>query len=326
MKKNNILKKLVLTTIALLLICNISGLASGINKSVETNIMSLSQQNVVHVNDDYPEENETHFKTIQGGVNHVNTSGVGGTVIVHSGNYTESVLINKAVTIIGMPEDGYGDDPFPPVVSDPSVAFIVIGKNAKGTNICRFIITDCMSVGILVLSSESIKINNTNITSNYKGIHIISSPSCIILHNNIFDNLKEGVLLEDSQDCVIKGNYLVNNNLSGIETRSCSSAEITENHVENNGYYNIWIGECASTNKNTIDRNNIIDREGYSRIKHGRWVGSKNLWTNNYWSDATGLWYFVSGLYVIGYGTKILWFQVDTAAETEPWPYTPNEI
>jgi parallel beta-helix repeat protein len=327
MKKNNNLKKLVLTTIALLLLCNISSLAFGTNKSIETHIMPLSQQNVVHVNDDFPEENETWFKTIQGGVDHVNTSG---TVIVHSGEYNESVIIKKAVRIIGDYEyPGYGNDSYPPIVYDPSVVFIIIGNNAKGTTISHFNITGGTVAGILVLSSRSINISYNNISLNKRGIYLISSPLCNITRNNVINNTYMGISLENADRCKILGNWVVNNKASGIDLAFSNFANISCNHMAMalNGNYSIWIG--VSTGLNEITRNNIIDNETtFKPFWHRRFSDSKNLWNNNYWSDRNplSLWYFVRGTYVIGYSRWIPWLQVDTAAETIEWPYTPNEI
>ena len=87
----------MLTTITLLLLCNISGLAFGINKSADTPIMSLSMQNnIVWVDDDYNEStpgwNNYSFNTIQAGVNAVDSSETIGIVHVYNGTYPETVI------------------------------------------------------------------------------------------------------------------------------------------------------------------------------------------------------------------------------------------
>lgn len=329
MKRNNILKRLVLTTIALLLICNISSLAFEIKKSTETNIMSLLQQDIVHVNDDFPEENDTWFKTIQSGVNHFYTNGTFGTVIVHSGRYNESVIIKKSVMIIGAQEyEGYGNDSYPPIVYDPSVTFIVIGNNAIGTSISHFNITGGSVAGVLVLDSKSINISYNNISFNRHGIFIMSSDYCNIAHNNVMNNTKMGISLENSKRNNIQYNWVVDNKASGIDTVSSNFVKISKNHMENNGNYNIWIAKSNGTNE--IISNEIIDSENFSRIRDHRWADSKNYWNDNYWSDdktKTPSWYFIWGIKVFGYSITIPGpFQVDSASSREGKGYRPNEI
>jgi len=339
MKKNNIKKKLAYSIITLFLLCNISSLAYGTNESSKSHIMPLYLQDHVHVNDDYPEENETYFKTIQGGVNAVNSSETVGTVYVCSGSYNESVIIKKPMRIIGCPEDGYGNDPYPPSVSDPSVAFIILGNNAKGTTISHFNITGGAVAGILVLASRSINISYNNIFLNKKGIYLMSSHSCNITHNNVINNTHQGIVLDGSNQCNILGNWVVDNDAnglddidgSGIDLYDSNFAFISGNNMSNNGNYSIWVG--GSKKLNQIHSNNIWDNETtFKSFKHRRWVDSKNEWRFNYWSDdkfEPGYFYRVRGFLVFGFGSVIpgFWFfQLDTASMKDPYPYEQNEI
>jgi parallel beta-helix repeat protein len=334
MKRSNILKRLVLTTITLLLLCNLSGIAFGINESAEKHIMPLSLQNVVWVNDDYPWENSTHFKTIQGGVNAVNSSGTIGTVYVCNGTYNESIIIKKPVRIIGFwGNDGYGNDSYPPIVYDPSVAFMVIGNNASGTNISHFSITGGSVAGILVLASKSINISFNNIFLNRRGIYIMSSPYCTITHNNAINNTHMGISLENANHCNILWNWVADNKASGIDLSFSNYVDIKNNHMQYNGKYNIWIGKSNGTNN--VTENNIIDNETIFKSKPctPRWYDSLNYWNNNYWSQFKGLIngrprvYPIWGLRVFVYSLTILWpFPFDIAVNTQIYNYGPNEI
>jgi parallel beta-helix repeat protein len=343
MKKNNILKKLVLTTITFLLLCNITGLAIGINKSVDISISPLSMQDTVYVNDDYnestPDWGDINFSTIQDGVNHVNE---GGTVIVYNGTYFESVIIKKSVRIIG--EWDYSNDSnYPPLVSDPTVAFMIIGNNAKGTYISHFDITGASVAGVMILNSKEINISLNNIYSNRRGIYLLSSSFCNITYNNVFRNTYMGISLDRANDCKILGNWIVNNNpdqvnntqSSGIDLSDSCRTLIQSNNISFNGNYTIWIGRCNNDYVNIIKENNILDNETtFNRFDHPRWGNSRNTWSYNYYSDAihgTASWhrYFVRGSVAPGLGWIIkgirMW-QIDSASMDTPYPIGPNEI
>lgn len=321
-----------MTTIVFLLLSSIPGMALGENKSAETHILSLSMQNEVWVNDDYNESTpgwgEIRFKTIQEGVDAVNSNGTIGNVTVYNGTYYESVIIKKPVRIRGLlGNDGCGEDSnYPPIVSDPTVAFIIIGDDAKKTNISHFNINGSSVAGVMILASNSINVSLNNIFSNRRGIYILSSPDCNITHNNVINNTYMGISLENSNRCIINGNYVANNDRSGIDLAYSDAAYIANNYIGLNGNYTIWIG--PGVNKNEIYRNDIIDKTPFSKPWQPRFFDSKNLWNNNYWSDHTNgsIWYFVRGSYVIGFKRWIPWWQVDTASQKDPWGHQPNEI
>jgi len=279
-------------------------------KDIDTR-MPLSLQEDVWVNDDYndstPGWGYNHFNTIQEGVNAVNSSGTIGNVYVYNGTYNESVIIKKPVKIRGLRgNDGYGNDSYPPVVYDPSVAFIVIGNNASGTNISHFYITGGVVAGILVLASESVEISYNNIYLNRRGLYIMSSPSCHITHNNVVSNTRMGISLENSNHCTFNRNYIANNNGSGIDLAFSDDANIAYNYIGLNGNFTIWIGR--GVNRNTIYHNDIIDKTPFKKFWNPRFYDSKNFWNDNYWSDRApnSIWYFVRGFYVIGFGKKII--------------------
>lgn len=324
MKKNIILKRLVLTTITLLLLCNISGLAIGINKSTDTPALPFSMQNEVWVNDDFPLENSTYFRTIQAGVDHVNSNGI---VNVCNGTYNENVIINKKITLVGVNEYHYGNTTGRPIITNPAVSIIVIGKNASGTDISNFSIINCNVAGILIMFSDSVNIHLNKITSNGKGIYNIKSPGCSIYRNVVSWNNNEAIFLERSNSCIIEYNFIQYNNMSGIEVYYSGGVVISRNNLSyngnktNQGGWNIFL-QGNIDQGNTIEANNFYDNDKYGII---RFVQSrKNVWNDNYWNKHLGgnrqiifgrnSFIFFSLLYPIT-------FQIDWSPQEDPYTY-----
>ncbi len=336
MKKNNILKKLVLTTIALLLSCNISGLALGVNDSSENYPRYLYRQNEVFVNDDYnesiPDWNVRNFSKIQDAIDAVD---IGWIINVCNGTYNETLLIKQKITLNGTNEDEYGNDTYRAIITDPAVGILIIGKNASGTDISGLNVTHCNVAGIFIIFSESVKIHENKIMANGKGIYLIKSNKCSIFSNVVNNNNDEGVFIDKSHECNIEGNYIQYNYVSGLEVYGSNDVSIYKNNISWNGKkysrnWNLWLED---NNKGiSITENNFFDCENYSRLRF--WQSSReNNWNDNYWNTySTNFLYRFSGgrLYGIwGRNSIVLfksipWFtlQMDRSPQETPYNYT----
>ncbi|MBN1861798.1 MAG: right-handed parallel beta-helix repeat-containing protein [Candidatus Thermoplasmatota archaeon] len=327
MKKTDNLKRLVQSTITFLLICNISSFALGINESGDTTIIPLSLQDIAYVDDDYNESTPgwgyDHFNTIQAGVDAVHLSG---TVIVYKGTYNENVIINKKITLVGSDEDQNGNTTDRPLVSDPAVGIIIIGKEASGTNVSNFDIINCNGEGILVVYSEFVELYENKITSNGRGIHLIKSAYCLIQRNVISWNIDEALYIEKSNNCTIDYNFIQYNNLSGIEVYHSGGITFSRNNLSYNGDrtveggYNIYlVGNFEQAN--FIKNNNFYDNDNYGKI---RFLQSKNEWNGNYWNKGSSKHIYLiwgKNSYISFLPYILIGFQIDRAPTETPHPY-----
>ena len=271
-----------------------------------SNLLSSTQQDEVHVNNDYnythPGWNVTHFDNIQDGIDNVDADG---TVFVHNGTYCENLFIDEKLTLQSEDEDEWGNDTNGSIICGPTVSVLIIGVESSGTKIFGFIINNSAVAGILILNTPSVTISDNKIKSNSKkGIHIISSDGCIISYNNISNNDDFGIWIGDSQDCKIEWNHIINHT-GGIELLISGDNIIYKNHIENN-IFNIWIED--NTEKNDISENNFIEKPNRFRFAP-RYRNSKNDWDENYWSNRRPYlpFYVVWGRFR---PTTIPWFQI----------------
>ena len=171
------------------------------------------------------------YTSIQEAVDNANDTDI---IIVHSGIYSENILINKPLTL-------------KPADNDSNVII-------KGTNSSNYIF--------------HIKASNTSITGfNLKGetgsklssgMYLDNVKHCQISGNSI-SNVKDGILLSSSQENNIEDNYLFSNYLHGINISGSDNNSISKNRVFSNLYGII----VESSNSNIIVRNNASLNESY---------------------------------------------------------------
>lgn len=328
MKKNTNLKRLVQTTIMLLLLFIISGCTIGVKESLNTTIILFPLQESVYVDDDYNESTSgwgyDHFNTIQGGVDAVN---VNGTVIVYNGTYNENVIIKKKILLVGSDEDQYGNTTDRPVISNPAVGIIIIGQDASDTNVTNFDIINCNVEAVLVVYSEYVDIYENKITSNGRGIHLIKSPGCLIQRNVISWNVDEALYIEKSNNCTIDYNFIQYNNLSGIEIYHSGGITFSRNNLSYNGDrtveggYNIYlVGNFDQAN--IIKNNNFYDNDNYGKI---RFLQSKNEWNGNYWNKGSSKYIYLiwgKNSYISFLPFILVGFQIDKSPKETPYAYS----
>lgn len=333
MKRNNDLKKLVLTTIALLLLYNISSLALGVNLGVNDSLEKptrlLYEEDEVFVNDDYNETHpgwgETHFKKIQDAIDKVEIlTEDDWTINVCNGTYNEILIIRSKIILNGTNEDEYGNDTFRPRISDPSTGILIIGKNASGTDISGFDIINCNVAGIFIMFAESVKIHENKIMSNGKGIYLLESDNCHIYSNIVNNNFREGIWIESSDGCTVNGTYIKNNAQSGIEVYYSDQVTISGNTIAWNGNrtknnWNIWLQ--GNDEGHTIIENDVYDSNNYSKLRF-RESSFDNEWNDNYWNKyKIGRRYFIWGKNSFVFFSRLLVFQMDRSPQDDPYNY-----
>ena len=165
----------------------------------------------------------THYTTIQDAVNHAIKGDI---IIVEYGAYTENVVINTMLTLIGQKGAVV-------VAADPNQPVFKINSGGSGTKIIGFTIMG---------GSDGIELNNVNgceikcnkIVSNKDGIELNNADFNCIKDNEIKHNLDDGISLRHSDGNSIKDNKITSNVDDGISLYRSEGNTITGNEINSN--------------------------------------------------------------------------------------------
>jgi parallel beta-helix repeat protein len=198
----------------------------------------------------------------------VDWSSSGDTILVESGTYFETVLLNKKIILKGV-DSGSGL----PVI-DP-------GQTGDGVDIR---IDGC--------TVEHVIIRNGSL---FTGIRVASSNNT--LRENTVSGFGQGISLISSQQSTIAGNNITENGRAGIVLGASNSNDIEYNSVTQNTV-GITLDEYSLSNR--IDRNNFINNQNViSKSATSQWSSpdsytytylgqKKQSRMGNYWSDYQG--------------------------------------
>jgi len=222
--------------------------------------------NVIRVPEDFP--------TIQEAINNATA---GATIIIAPGVYNESIVVNKTLTIIGLPGSA-------PVFSGGGSGIaITLESGASGSIIAGIVITH-WDQGILLVNSANCKIyDNIMSLMSCNGIALEgSSATNNLIYSNIFhDNTIAISSIASSTTNTIYKNIITLSNI-GLKLETSGNIVyaniIAENHV----------GINMTSSNNIIYHNNFINNDEQAKIE-----ALSNTWDNgypsggNYWSDHT---------------------------------------
>ncbi len=263
---------------------------------------------IIYVNDSYNKTtagwNIDHFTSLKIGVDAVKNHG---TLYLGSGTYSETVLINKTVTILGAGSDitqviapnnlGYDEaviSILQPrcIVQNLSIIGSDLAKKGVGINIE----TTANTLSNIVISGfryglrfwwakgENL-VSSINITSCHTGLYGSYSYDNKIL-DSIFSNCDEyGVFLDAGSDRnLIDGNSFDNNEYA-LRIKGSTLNHVVNNTIKNNqrGMY-----FCCGARNNTNNRNILINNQEWNANDQYR-----NIWDlngiGNYWDDYSGI-------------------------------------
>jgi parallel beta-helix repeat protein len=239
------------------------------------------------------------YPTIQEAINHADE---GDMVLVRAGTYSESVSVNRTVSLIGENKDstilnGTGTDP---MISVEANNVKISGFSFEGWSFRNIVIN--LTTGVLIIenriifnalgidveNSANITIENNVIEGNGLdniGIMLAHSTECRIADNTITNAIYDGVRLWFSNSNVLNRN-LIKDDDCGIFLHGSNENTISENTISRSGGAGIYFGFGSS--RNLMFHNNFID----NWIPVGSYDGSVNIWDSgcegNYWSDYTG--------------------------------------
>ena len=179
----------------------------------------------------------------------INASKPGDVIYVYNGTYSENVLVNKSLSVIGEDRNV--------TIIDGGNAGDVVNITASFTNFTGFtVLNSGMNLtdrGIEVYSASKCHIFGNNIHSNYRGgINLWYSDDNSIIDNNISSNQDLGVGIFESDFNVLKDNTFWNNSY-GVRVTSSEY-----NIVVGNIFFSVSGGILlASSDNNTIAENDF---------------------------------------------------------------------
>jgi len=195
---------------------------------------------------------EGNFSNIQDAIN---VSLNGDIVYVYSNTYYENIVINKSISLVGEEKNstivtGLNNFYFVDILSDN-----VTIRNLR---------IEDFSLGIRILNSKNISINNNIFYNNSNGILIDEGCNNISIFSNYFKNNTEGIRVYNSSENMFFDNvFCATENFNILFFGNSENNTINKNIFRKTDTYSIQIK--SNSNNNAICENNISDcRDGIS--------------------------------------------------------------
>jgi parallel beta-helix repeat protein len=222
-------------------------------------------------------------------------------IFVKNGTYTENLIINKKINLLGENRSN--------TIIDGNLNDHVIEVHAPNVSISGFTIRNSgeseFNAGIKTLSLDSfVTITNNIIENNQIGIFLnyAYEHSNNLVKGNLIQNNMQGIYSHWADNNNIEDNIILNNEGDGIEFIRSRNGKITDNIIKDNGGNGIYFR--ASSNNNLIKRNliennsvgiRLVDVSNKNLITKNNFVENDNQvsfsnsflnkWRQNYWSD-----------------------------------------
>ena len=274
------------------------------------------------------------FQFIQDGVN---TATNGDIVEVLEGIYTEQIIIQTGISLIGDPGTIIqGDEQHSSLLiqaDDVVLSGFIFSDGGDRLNAsCDIAGDDCiisenvfygeMSVGIAIHDSSNGLIENNMISDcGFAGIHIHGNSEKNVITQNQVDECSSGIYCFRSSDQLISQNR-VSNASKGIYLEECTACLIERNVVIENSQ-----GIFASyASDNLITENNVLSNVEQAKLT--TWLSPEGLplsrWVRNYWDDIRGVFpKWIPGLLFIPtndpIGIFLPWGAFDWHPASEPY-------
>jgi len=225
--------KKIITTIIIILVLNLI---------TYSNVLSIENFSAtIYVDDD----GGADYTKIQDAIDN---STDGDTIVVYNGTYTENILINKKLDIIGSGDSN------------------IIGMD------------EIEDKPVVLIKEDRVTLDNFIIHGFFDGIFLYGVDDCLIINNYIINN-EIGIYLIESFGNTISNNLISQNTKCGIMLQRCAHDYILSNDFASNEGITIFI--YASAN-NEIEYNNFQNNKINAFIINS----PVNYWEENYWNRA----------------------------------------
>lgn len=182
----------------------------------------------------------------------INAASNGDTIFIHSGTYTENIVVNKIVTLKGANKQN--------TVIDGGSIGNVVTITSDWVNLTDFTITKGSGRGVVVQSaSDHCRIENNIIIDNVnRGIQVGSNCDFNLFANNFIDNQTWGINLANNNDNNTIQDNIINNSQLGIYFYSNNNDNIIRrNTITNSSWYGIYL--WTSNVNNTLYHNKLLN-------------------------------------------------------------------
>jgi len=209
----------------------------------------------------------------------INAAAPGGTVVIAPGFYTESLALNKTLTIIGEKD--------PPVFGGgASGIYLTLGSGASGSTVTGIEITN-WAEGILVVNASNVRIY-CNIMASMGGSGVVLEGSNAA-GNVVFDNIFQDTPTPINLTASASGNTIYGNMIT-------SQTGVTLNIAANGNvvYGNSISGSQILLNMTNSNANVFYHNNFMAAVQLTVLVTGSNTWDNaypsggNYWSNYNG--------------------------------------
>lgn len=239
-------------------------------------IKSTSTNTILFVDDDFnettPGYNITNFSKIQYAIDNASS---GDTVFVYNGIYTENLIINSSISLIGEKRDST-------IINGTSDEIIKIKKD--NVKISGFFIRRLRLTSYTHSTDIKVRGNNTVIDNNklYRAHVYLNKYDSITISNN--NHTHAHIFLRDSKNNIVYHNYMYS---CYIALSNSSDSEFNNNIVDGAGDY----AGLVVKSKNVKIKNNIIKNYflGIIMESTGNEILNNDFYDNTY---SYGVWYF----------------------------------
>jgi len=234
-----------------------------------------------------------YYYNIQSAIDAANP---GDEIVVCGGTYTESITVNKSITLRAY------NTTYDAIVNSTSSSQDAIAVSANYVNISWLKVqnaTGADRAGINVSTAGYANISHVWATSNYDGIRFHSfSNNNTLTNNNINDNSDGIVFFSYSSNNTLTNNNVVHHTNSGIYFYITSSNNTLTNNTASGNTWGIFLGSSYNniTNNNVSGNaigiylypstdpassyNNIVNNTANNNTNSGIYLGSNNNYNN----------------------------------------------
>jgi parallel beta-helix repeat protein len=208
--------------IVMLISLFVSSLSVGSSSAVGADLRNKSvgfSSATITVPDDYP--------TIQKAINNASN---GDTILVRSGIYSEAIVVNKTISLIGQDEE---------------TTIIDAGG-----------VTNSVAI-----TSDNVTFSSFTVLSNSSIGFDLASSNCFLSGNTVYGSPAEGIFLNGSTGAEVYGNTLEDNTIMNSEDCGILVWGADNNHIKSNTVKDCYFGIFLylETSLNSIELNNVSD-------------------------------------------------------------------